>query len=219
MYKITFSLNHTILQTTPQMLDAVLAKIWLQKYHPEQFSNKPLYREDEIFDFVNSDFPIEFDKEVGIFKASQIFLSGNVQEFVTSEKKRWNEQGHWRLSEKEQSSVDTQRGFMKSANIPRAGYVCTQAEAYFCGNKDKVEELLKDCLGLGKKVVKGYGWIRSYKIEAVDFNFYDKHLRPLPMQLCTKLSFSGQVRTMRLTPPYHQYFNAELCICPNITLF
>jgi CRISPR type IV-associated protein Csf3 len=218
MYKINFKIQHTVLQTTPVMLDSLLAKTWLQKNHPEIFSNKAAYGKDELFDFVNSDFPIVFNKEYGCFEASQIFLTGNITPFITSEKKRWNEYQHWRLSEKERGSVDVQRGSMKSANIPRAGYVTTSAVAWFNGDKEQVEELLNNSIGIGKKVNKGYGWIRDFEIVECEGNFFDTHKRPIALDDALKLGFTGQIRTIRLIPPYHQFTDAKQCVCPEFKI-
>jgi CRISPR type IV-associated protein Csf3 len=219
MYKITFSLNHTILQTTPHMLDGILARTWLMQNRPELYSEKPMYEKGELFDFAKSDFPIEFDDQVGCFLASQIFLVGKTQEFVTSEKKRFNEKRSWLVCEKDQgTAVDTQRGEYKSASVPRVGFVATSAVAYFEGNAEQVAELLKNIVGLGKKVSKAYGWLRGSTIEEVEGEFWDKHFRPTPLIFAQQRGFSGQIRNIRLVPPYHQFIDAVPCICPPIKL-
>ena len=200
------------------MLDSLLAKTWLQQNHPELFSNKAGYSREEIFDFVNTDFPIKYNSEFNCFEASQIFLTGNIQSFITSEKKRWNEYQQWRLSDKEQSNIDVQRGNYKSANIPRDGYVATSAVAYFNGNVDKVLDLLQKTIGIGKKVNKGYGWIKDFEIRETNDNFFDKLLRPLALDKCKELNFTGQIKVLRTLPPYHQFVNSIPCLCPNFTL-
>lgn len=200
------------------MLDSLLAKTWLQQNYPELFSNKAGYSREEIFDFINTDFPINFNPEFNCFEASQIFLTGNIQSFVTSEKKRWNEYQQWRLSDKEQGNIDVQRGNFKSANIPRVGYAASKAVAYFNGDVNKVLDLLDSIVGLGKKVNKGYGWIRKFEITETKDKFFDKLLRPLPLDKCTKLNFTGQIKVLRTLPPYHQFVNAIPCVCPNFTI-
>jgi hypothetical protein len=218
MHKINFTLNHTILQTSAHMLDGILARTWLMQQHPELFSEKPMYEKGELFDFANSDFPIKFDSEVGCFLASQIFLTGNIQEFTTSEKKRFNEKRAWFVGDKEKTAVDTQRGEYKSASVPRAGYVATKAVAFFEGDVEQVERLLKSVVGIGKKVSKGYGWLRGATIEPCEGQFWDKHLRPTPLKFATEKGFAGQIRNIRLLPPYHQFIDAQPCICPPVIL-
>jgi len=216
MHKIEFTIQHTVLQYKPLMLDGLIAKFWLQKYHPESFFNKPMYAPDELFDFSTAkDFPIEFDAEAGCFLASQIFLTGNVQSFITSEKKRWNEQSHWVISDKERTGIDTQRGTMKSANIPRTGFVCSGAVAWFCGDADKVAEILQDIVGIGKKVSKGYGWIRDVKISACNGNFWDTLKRPAPLEFAAQKKKTGSIFVMRTMPPYHQQIGAVPCVVPS----
>jgi hypothetical protein len=82
-----------------------------------------------------------------------------------------------------------------------------------------VSELLKNVVGLGKKVSKGYGWLRDAKITPCDGDFYDTLKRPLPLLFANSKNFGGIIQTMRLVPPYHQFIDAVPCVCPTSNIY
>jgi CRISPR type IV-associated protein Csf3 len=215
MYKVTFKIKHSVIQYEPTMFDSFIAGLYLNAKYPMEYVQKPAYLQSEIYDFASDpDFPIEFDKEVGVFKASCIFLEKPQKEFVVIERKKWNEANHWRIRGKALKPIDTISGEYKAASVVRTAHLCNTATAFFEGNVDAVSELLGNAFAVGKKAAKGYGWIDLMEITEADFSFYDKLLRPLPMLFASKKSFTGSVSNTRLVPPYHQNTGAVPCICP-----
>lgn len=91
---------------------------------------------------------------------------------------------------------------------------------YIRGNKEKIEEILKNVSFIGKKQSIGYGKVESYKIEVVkdDKGFkLDNSTASKPLPLDFKLS-SNKVAYWNRQPPYWDKTRLEPCYMPNNAL-
>jgi hypothetical protein len=202
-FKVTFNLDGTGInynEFEPIHLDALLCAIAAQD-HPN--FNPSLSRDekpDDIFiplqrSLINKSF---------VWHASALFPEDvDVPETLRYWRKRFRtERAHLTTG-----APNLMRGVYRSYNMPMTPKLLHRLSAYFSGNIEKTEKLLKRITGIGHKRGWGYGRVLSYKIQETP----DDHslincgvaMRYLPHPQGTKL-----VRPM---PPYWNSFGRVKC--------
>lgn len=118
-------------------------------------------------------------------------------------------------------NINTANGVNKEYRVPLPLHSAKVWRATFDGDAQVVSELVKKLPAIGKKRAQGYGLIKRWTINPIDwFSLFDvdeRPLRPIPIQYITQgtpleglpvddYTFTGW------TPPYWKETNMALCV-------
>lgn len=110
--------------------------------------------------------------------------------------------------------IDTRRGHFKNYMINLVYVPAKTVTFYACGVRERIEELLDNLPGLGKKISDGFGFIKSFEINTInqDLSIVNNGIamRTIPMSMC---AWSEEVVQLAYEPPYWAKENVRLC-CP-----
>lgn len=224
MYKITFELDSAICFSELPLFDGILAYCYVKDklgFVPRSLN----YNQDEMEKFFKE---MQFDKiplrlhEDGYFLASYMQYNKSSEEsFSGSWKKRWaNKHDKFADFGKSKRVIEIGKGKFKSYDTLLNLHAIDKVWFYFdSDNISEVERLLsKHLYGLGKKTSQGYGKIKSMILEQIDYNPFEKVIRPVPIpkditdQEKTKLLLDGRVQLCRIFPPYWSNVRSEVCL-------
>jgi len=209
-YKITFKIKTPISFQDIIMFDGIIAYAYAQEQLQgvEQQSQKLSYSKDELIDF--SPMPIIKHPD-GYFMASWMFYEmDGVVEYLGSWKKRWaNEHDHLSDFGKQKRKVRVNAANFKSYDVPIRLVDIPECWFFFQSkNVQEVERLLnKHIVGIGKKIAQGNGLIESFDIEELEYNPFEKVIRPIPTDNRDK-----NVRFIGYYPPYWMSENQGFCL-------
>jgi len=151
---------------------------------------------DDIFNLKEEDDPIEVD--IPVQKDGQVFLSSYA---MMLEKKEYVNRWRKRLDVVpatkyvKDKKVDTASGYYKNYDMPVAVQLTDRISWIIVGDKEEIEDLLKDIYYIGKKHAQGYGLIDRWEVVETE----EKGLRHFPVANVTKgetVEFTG------FKPPY-----------------
>jgi hypothetical protein len=214
MYKIVFKLNSPICFIDPPIFDGILAYCYI-KEKLGAVPQKLNLSKDEVMDF--SPMPLKMHED-GYFIASQMQYDCSIN-FTSSWKKRWDSK-HDSIADfgKSKRKIAVNAGEFKSYDMPKNMYTIPTCWFYFDSDRvDQVEYLIKEyCWGLGKKRSQGDGEIEELKIEAIEMDFFENLLRPIPIRLIKKggLKENYKIKYTSWKPPYWLMDNMEICGVP-----
>ena len=205
-------------------LDGILAYFSLQELMGEDFHNM-----DASSSLIDAPLPIEqSSNEDGkwwwLCSFGCYVLQG---ESVTGWKKRWDDKHDFLVNfpEKRKPRIDHKSGFFKAYAMPLI--IRNAKEIAFCciANAARIEELLANCWGIGKKKSQGYGRLETKIIEETSDNWFNWNEKgeatraiPISMEEAKKqVSFAAsQNKTFSLVtigykPPYWHPQNHACC--------
>jgi len=211
-YKISFNLASAISFIDLPVFDALLAYCYMKEKDGSVQQRLSIPKEElESFD----DLPLIRHSD-GYFLASWMQFDYNkAAEFTGSWKKRWANQYDF-LADfgKKVRKVRINAGEYKSYDMPLVLHSIKTVWFYFASNDIvRVEYLLRHLRGIGKKTSQGKGEISGFHIESVNYNPFDKVIRPIPAKE-SGLKESISVRMMAWRPPYWLSENQSFCLSP-----
>lgn len=159
-------------------------------------------------------YPVLFDVKNNALSSYMFYEKDGLIEYLGSWKKRWaNEHDSLSSFGKNKRKVRINNGSFKSYNMPIRIIDIPECWFYFqSDNVDEVERLLNTHIaGLGKKISQGKGLISSFLIESINYNPFEKIIRPIPVREIkkdtnVKLQYTG------FQPPYWLPDNQGFCI-------
>ena len=180
--KITFKIKNGIaLNDNEMFFDAILASALIKKVLREDV----LLLGDEVLDIELPLLKLE-NEGIEFYTASLVKLKGKQ---ITERMRRKFDENY--LIYCESKKIDIQRGEFKSLNKPYVVYLVDELVFYAIGNKDEVEELLKEIDSLGGKRKLGYGLIKEVAVEEVD-----------ECKIFRRVPYETQGIPGRIEPPY-----------------
>ena len=140
-------------------------------------------------------------------------------------RKRWDYHDRALNWGKRKAKIDTSQGAEKNYDLPL--YLrLTDSIHWFCvGDKAGIEELLRDCKGVGKKRSQGHGQVLRWDVKAVEPDWHlwrdGQLMRPMPYHLLFSHSDILNGSNTRLMqwgwrPPARLAFNQALCVMPAV---
>lgn len=214
VYRVEFTLSNGIACDMPVMLDALVAKAYLQRKGVIKPVSEVVI--DEIYNFLDdAEFPLSKSNCGRYFLASHLFFNtDHVFEQQKGLRKSFPVKRAYLLNEKEQKrGIDIQRGEFRSVNDAINLKLCSKLIAWFCGDLEQVKALLSSVTNIGKKKSIGLGEISGIDFfEDEDVSFDKDHLRPIPLLEAKKRGLEGRIVMLRLSPPYHQKQGQEPCV-------
>lgn len=214
MFKITFELGSPISFTTRPTFDAILAYAYVHDmlgYVP-QFLN---ISESGVLKFEN--LPIK-RHEKGYFLASYMQYDESIAiESIEKWKKRWANKYDYLadFGKGKKRSISIQSGEFKSYDVPFPIIDIPEVWFYFdSDNIAEIDRLIDNYVShIGKKRSQGFGYIKSKKLEIIDYNpFENDIIRPIPFEFIDKEKFPNvELDFTAWKPPYWNSCNFELC--------
>lgn len=200
MYRIDITLQNGFCANQPIMLDALI-RLFMEYEGIEQN-------------------PIEFDQEIGIYKASCLLIPNEYTEKVQIIRSQINANSLKRLNTKSADrKIKIASGKFKHRQVPFKKMITKKVVAFFDGDYKQVDFLLKKHLASIGVKNNINGIVESVSIsKEYGFSFYDKLLRPLPLAFAESKGFSGQIRPTRKLPPYFLNSDQEPCVCPDFQI-
>lgn len=213
MFKITFKMSSAISFVELPTFDGLLAWCYMKQKHGTV--TQPLtIKEDELETF--DDLPLVRHQD-GYFMASWMqFDESLAVESTATWKKRWaNQHDHLADFGKKVKKVRISAGEYKSYDMPIV--ITNIKEVWFffqSENVSEVESLIRKYLfGIGKKTAQGYGEIESFSIEPIDYNPFEKIIRPVPVKPTDIVHNQNiKVAMMGFKPPYWLPSNQGFCL-------
>ena len=213
--KITFNLESpAILQNRFMTIDSILLNVFFQKYKEQ----------NNINDFIKiEDFLDEIGKFIEIKNnviSGYIWYVGKNNRIYSDEYRMFKSMRHEEYTKQEfftDKNFITDKGWYKSYDLKYPLLALPSIYFYITGDKDKIEELLKDIKYLGKKRKIGFGFTEEYSIEEIAENkgiFIDDTTvsKPVP---CSQFSVNThRVMFYRAYPPYWLKENKVACYMP-----
>lgn len=151
-----------------------------------------------------------------LFRASASQFNISLEEFaqLTTIYKRFEETQVHTIQTKK-TKVRTNAGLYKNYAF-RIPYIPATECLFYCfGHKEALEQLLKHLVGLGKKVIYGYGSVGKISVEKIkyDYSFVKDGIatRSLPMELVDK---TNDIVNLTWCPPYWDKSNIVPCSPP-----
>lgn len=137
------------------------------------------------------------------WKASALFPGEYQYESI----QYWRKKFRQKRIEKMKGSVNTVQGIYREHNVPMCLLLTEKMVCYAVGDKEKIEEALKEIRYLGKKTAYGKGKIIKIKVESCDDDYSmekdGKTMRWLPRK-------KGS-RCVRCRPPYWNRIDRITC--------
>jgi len=226
MYKITFKLKSPICFIDIPIFDSILSYCYMKEYHSDKMVFKDLtISKDNLIDFRKfNDFPIKLHESGLYFISSYMFYdTEKYKNFTGTWKKRWANQYDFIADfGKNKRKIDINKGKFKSYDMPLNLHSIKEVWFYFdSDNIKKIEYLIyKHLFGIGKKTSQGYGEIQEMSIEQIDYNPFEKTIRPIPIKSLnlsdsekTKLMIEGKIKMSCYYPVYYNIEAMEFCLC------
>lgn len=212
-YKITFKLKSPVCFQGFIMFDSILAYAYAQEQLKGVERQTERLTIDNLIDF--TPMPIKMH-ERGYFMASWMLSDyADTVEYTGSWKKRWaNEYDHLADFRKKKRKVRINAGPQKSYDMPMRLVDIPECYFYFQSEDPaEVERLIgKHIIGIGKKRKYGHGYIKSFKIEPVDYDPFEQIIRPIPVDPDNLEFVPGmEVTNVAWYPPYWMPENHALC--------
>lgn len=169
---VKFGLSSPFSSVSYINLDGILAYFSLQELIGEDFHNIDASPVDPI----DAPLPIEQGRNDDgkwwwLCSFGCYVLQG---ESITGWKKRWDDKHDFLVDfpEKRKPRIDHKSGFFKAYAMPLI--IRNTKEIVFCciGNAARIEELLANCWGIGKKRSQGYGRLDTKKVEETSGNWH-----------------------------------------------
>lgn len=214
MFKITFELGSPISFTTKPTFDAIIAYAYVY----DMLGYVPHFLNISESGILNFDkLPIN-KHEKGYFLASSMQYNESIAiESIERWKKRWNNQHDYLadFGKGKNRSISIQSGEFKSYDIPFPIIDIPKVWFYFDSNNiAEIDRLIDNYIShIGKKRSQGFGYIKSKKLEIIDFNpFENEIIRPIPFELIEKDKYeSVELDYASWKPPYWNDCNFALC--------
>lgn len=119
--------------------------------------------------------------------------------------------------------VSNTMGPYKAYRMPQIIRLVSEIEFYAMGNAEKVEELLKYIVAIGKKPSAGWGLVREWEVQPWPEDWSTKGpygiMRPMPVdQYQPSPGESYVIRDCAIKPPAWKFKNQTTCYVPQVIL-
>lgn len=203
-YKIIFTLQTPIIFNNRPVFDAILSYCYAREILKDDFG-----ADASDYSFIDN-LPLK-QNEKRWFYGSFMFYDEGASAFLSIPAvKRWEERYAYLVCP---SKIELRRGKFKNELFNHQALDTKKVWFYFTTDKIKeIESLLKKHLiGIGKKISLGYGLIKNFEIEELNYNPFEKVIRPIPFDISKKEDSSNIVFT-GFRPPYWEPINQTYCI-------
>ena len=216
--KIKIELDSPVILNRYLTIDSILLNLYFNK----------LRKEGKITNFISTEEYIEKNKENLFLEYKNGVLSGSIW-FIEKDTpiyinniifpKKIDTKRIYELTGT--PNIDTQRNEFKAFKLGFEALNIPEIYFYVRGNREVIEDLLKDLKYIGKKGGVGFGIVKNIKIERMDkdksfmLNQYTP-AKPLPY---TEWNIkSKKLAFYRRLPPYYKKQNLEICYMPTRAL-
>lgn len=220
MYKITFNLKTSICFIDLPLFDGLISYCFC-RHELGSFKRDLSLTKEQLneLELLLDKMPLKKHKD-GYFLGSFMQFENSLN-WTGSWKKRWNNK-HDFIADfgKSKRQIEIDKGSFKSYDMPLNLNSIYQVWFYFdSDNVDFVEKLINSYLfGIGKKTSQGYGEIDNFIIDKIDYNPFEKVIRPIPISKNLteneriNLMINNQIANMRIKPPYWIFDDMQLCL-------
>lgn len=212
-YKITFEFKAPIVFIERPTFDAILAFCYMRETYGE-FDQKLNLSAAEAIDFLPVlPLSVKENDEIKYFNASWLLFDEEAAiELTDSFKKRFDFFNDDLVDfGGKTEKIIINKGEFKSYDIPISTHYVNRGWFYFESEDiEQVKRLVsKHLYGIGKKTAYGYGAIKTFHVEHIEYDpFSEKILRPIPvLEKITK----ENMQYCAYKPPYWLPLNFSLC--------
>ena len=210
--KIIFTMTTPIVLAHPWLhLDGILAHLINRELSGSDYYVLPSKQPIEPSSPIRR-MPLKNFKD--FFHASISFFEPNQASTTTIYKRFYEQEAH--TIETKKAKIDLGRGPFRSYMM-RLPYIPARTVTFHAlGDPREIGRLLSHLAGLGKKVVLGFGAIKSFRIEEEEEEDHSlimdgKAMRPIPMRYCKRAS---EQMMLAYRPPYWDKRLVAACASP-----
>jgi len=211
--KIVFELMSPIALSYPWIFfDSLITHLYWRKYSPQLYRWLPSKTVVKKLGDILPHIPLK--KYGKIFCASICILDRREEYVVTIYKKFFERKFDYNRARRRK--IDRRRGFFRDWRINLISIPCRHIYFYANGIYEEIDSLLSGLPYLGKKGSIGFGFIKKYWIEEIDFDYSvvknGVAMRPIPIDM---LEYTSDIVYMAYRPPYWSKENIDKCAPPN----
>ena len=156
----------------------------------------------------------------GLFKCSAPIYQ-YVTEETTKYRKRWEPDGKVAWG-KRKPKFSTSEGPEKSYDLPLFLRLTSRIDWFAVGDRDRIQSLLNDVHGIGKKRSHGYGQVVRWEVHEIDDDWSivkdGQLMKPIPLEIFKTfgLNFFHDLANWGYVPPAWLPGNKTLCVMPRM---